>query len=219
MPHSGKGIKEPWHYHPLTIAIIGSIIVVVGQLSATLFPIWLGPDLSDYNLLCNPIYQEIRLTDPVKDAYDTTNWSIINKTSEGLYTCYFISNIKIINLHPIHKYNRQVSLTVTCPPGFSAVTSEPVISDGHPTSLVINANLTHLISDIKDTDNTPKRYPIIVQGIGAEGKKRNCTVIVAWNIDDNAEILGAKILSEARKSSFLSDKYTSKEKIEAAERP
>ena len=46
---------------PVIIALIGSVIVVVGQLAATVIPIWLGPDISDYSLVCNPVYHEISL--------------------------------------------------------------------------------------------------------------------------------------------------------------
>ena len=47
-----------WKDRPLTVAA-GSIIVVVGQLFGTIFPIWFGPDLSDYSVISDPIYHTL----------------------------------------------------------------------------------------------------------------------------------------------------------------
>jgi hypothetical protein len=102
-----KKEKESWLDHPgkiaLVAAVVGSIIMVVGQLFGAIFPIWLGPDLSDYNLLCEPVYNKVLLPD----------MSDPNRSFKGYQT--FISNISVVNLHPIQRYTRQVSLIATYP--------------------------------------------------------------------------------------------------------
>lgn len=201
-------ISNTWLDHPGKVALVGSVIILVGQLGATIFPILFGPDLSDYNLLCSPAYHEIVFAPPLlvehnkivpngenglyfknTSTYCITEYEINN--SVGYCYCILTSVISIINLHPIHKYNRQVSLDVTCPPGFSATLQDPVINGDGITHLTIKANLTYLISNNTQMFNTsynnegspislknPIKYQIAIQGNGADGKKRISTIII-----------------------------------------
>jgi hypothetical protein len=150
---------------PGAVAIVGSIIILVGQLGATMFPIMLGPDLSDYNLLCDPVYHEIK--PPSGELAGWTRNQIVE------------SNISLISMHPIHSYKRQVSLIVNCPTELSATVYPPIVTIDKPSVLHIEFNYTKFT-------NTSKYYPwvinqifpITIKGLGADGKERSCTVLV-----------------------------------------
>ncbi len=146
-----KITRDKW----IDVVIVGSIIVVIGQLicsfSGFVVPILLGPDVSDYNLLCDPGYYTV--------PYSNT---VINY---GLPPF----NVRVISLHPLQNYTRQVSLTVLAPQGFSYIINMPLIYSGQSTELYITADK----SKINASTNS-----IIVQGIGQDGKKRNCTIII-----------------------------------------
>ena len=112
-----------WIDHPGKVALIGSIIILVGQFGATIFPILLGPDLSDYNLICDPVYHEIKLNDTRTVALSA------DYVSKGAFyfAVPFFSQIHLSSLHPLHKYTRQVSLIVSSPPGINCLLSKPII--------------------------------------------------------------------------------------------
>lgn len=154
------------------IAIIGSIIVVVGQLFGTIFPIWLGPDLSDYNLISDPIYHLILYKIDVNvDGYNITCHAANTNTIS------VSSTISVASLHRLHNYNREIYLYVEDPPGFESSVSNPVIRTGQTVSLTTNINMSHIIES-KHNLLEGKKYPITIQGIGADGKKRNCTIVI-----------------------------------------
>ena len=207
MPHT-------WIDHPGKVAVIGSIIILVGQLGATLFPIILGPDLSDYNLVCDPIYIEIMppsetqhvfsqyhaewvengsvreamtsdgpfppfaIGEPNKTHIENITGYRINSSNDLPYQ-EFQTKIYLSNVHPIHKYNRQVFLAVTCPPAFYANVSNPIVTIDQPSILYIGLNYTLYR---KQYNSIPwfanETFPITIQGIGADGKERNCAVLM-----------------------------------------
>ena len=210
-------MSSSWIDHPGKVAIVGSIIILVGQFGATIFPIMLGPDLSDYNLLCDPIYQEI--TPPAETAHNFSinhydfkdNNSKIHfielwgsplnpnfefnhnkpyriyvknitgyqiNISKDKYNSVSISNIYLVNIHPIHRYLRQVLLTISCPPGFNASLSSPIVTIDQPITLYIKINLTYLLKNNREPWVIDQIYPVLIQGIGADGKRRNCTIIM-----------------------------------------
>jgi hypothetical protein len=58
-------------------AVAGSIIMVVGQLFGAFFPIYFGPNLSDYDLVCDPVYHQILLED------SNSSYGVIFSTGGG----------------------------------------------------------------------------------------------------------------------------------------
>lgn len=167
--------------HPGKVAVVatvvGSIILVVGQLFGTFFPIWFGSDLSDYNLVCDPIYTSI-LIDEQNVVFINNKPIIVGHLGSvgGLE-----SVVNAINLHRIHKYLHEIYLSVDCPPGFDISISNPIIIPGKPVNLRLGVNLTYVLKyGNRPLARTHERemYPIVIQGIGADGKKRNCTMII-----------------------------------------
>ena len=86
--------------------------------------------------------------------------------------------ISAISLRPLQPYSRQIFLTVDCPPGIMRSSFSPMITVDHATSVTLWINMTHLRSNVEIA------YPITIEGIGEDGKKRNSTAIVAWNTED-----------------------------------
>jgi hypothetical protein len=170
-------MPKSWLDHPGKVALVGAFIVLMGQLGATIFPILLGPDLSDYDLVCNPMYINISI--------DESHTIFINKEpiGTGPYGGLdgLISTIDAISLHKIYNYNREIFLYVDSPPGISVSLSNPIIKTGEPVNMRIGINLTHMLkyssSPMTQTQDS-EMYPIKICGIGADGKRRNCTVII-----------------------------------------
>ena len=140
-------------------------------MAATVIPVWLGPDLSDYNLVCTPYYHEIALN-------QTKTVDVLDNGTLVAQFAPFNLFITLQSLHPLQRYSRQVFLTISCPPGIERSTFYPVISGDQPTFVSLYVNMTYARSNVKVA------YPITVEGIGADGKKRTCTAIVAWNLKD-----------------------------------
>jgi|GEM_PF-2948106 len=183
---------HPWYespfWGPLTIAIIGSLIVLVGQLSSVVIPVLIGPDLSDYSLVCTPSYHEISLNQTnAVDVWDDGTRRSLNRTKiidmlvNGKIVEFapFDLYITIKSLHPLQRYSRQVFLTISCPPGIEPADSfYPVIRGDQPTFVSLWVNMTYAKSHVHVA------YPITVEGIGSDGKKRTSIAIVAWDLKD-----------------------------------
>jgi hypothetical protein len=210
-------MKSSWLDHPGTVTVVaavaGSIIMVVGQLFGALFPIMLGPDLSDYDLVCDPVYHNILLTNNVtKLSYGskaefggpqgidifvtggdhkngTSSVTIMYpKSTTRNYSYSDTSTISIVSLHRIYDYNREIYLNVESPPGINISLSDPVIRLGKPAKLNIKVNILEVMNPkmIKYGTDFDFKYPIIIRGIGADGKERNCTMIIGLGAADRS---------------------------------
>lgn len=191
-----KDDKDSWLNHPGKVAVVaavaGSIIMCVGQLFGTLLPIWFGPNLSDFSLTTDPVYQKIELHEPLlsNGGYTTVTYTNNNTTkklydnyiinnSVGLSYYYFNASLTARNLHPIQEYTYQIALIANCPRGFEAIISNPSIRVHQSTDISIKANLTYLIAN---TNFEETNYLITIEGTGSDGKKRNCNIILRFAI-------------------------------------
>lgn len=149
------------------IAIAGSIILATGQLIGSLcsvmFPIWFGPDVSDYGLSCYPINYSYEYNSNSTAYYD-------NKTATASAALIFISKIYASDLHPLRQYNREIYLNITSPRGLSADVSEFVIKP--------NQNANVYVYTYNKSELYPGRYAITVHGIGEDGKTRDCKLFL-----------------------------------------
>jgi tetratricopeptide (TPR) repeat protein len=154
------------------ISIAGTIVLVTAQLigafSGVMFPIMLGPDVSDYSISCDPVDLKIVIPDSLIDEEVAAK---LNHTSvkRSIFNMYTV-NISVNNLNPLRKYNKQVYITSSCPPEFEVNVFSPVLKIDHSSELRIGTRLNDLRTDWK--------YPIVVQATGADGKKRNCTISI-----------------------------------------
>jgi len=108
----------------------------------------------------------------------------------------FSSNVSINNLHPLQKYKHAISLIVLCPIGFKAFFSNPTIGLDQSSELIIIANITYLKNKIlKEPEvftqdeglvfsiRADKTFTIEIQSIGADGKRRNSTMLITIKSD------------------------------------
>lgn len=174
--------KNPF-WGPLIIAIIGGYLALAGQFAAIYFPLYYGADLSDYSVLCTPQSHEIELSEPMMYPFITGPCSIEGTCydyviNNSVRYCYYLfkSNLSAIDLHPYYKYKHQISLFPTCPQGFDAIVKDSFFSVGQTVEIEIKANLTYILSRYGYTNNA--KYPIIIESIGADGKKRNSTIMI-----------------------------------------
>jgi hypothetical protein len=217
------------------VGLVGGFFIVLGQLAATTIPIWLGPDLSDFNIICDPAYHEIDLNTPPnippfvdKDDYNlklggipigskkfivprpiknedllVTLGTVTQNSSYILEYGVFSSEISIASLHPLQKYKRDVNLIVACPVGFSASLSNSTLSLGRPVKLKVVANITYFKKTIFGTlglfshstnelifsiKNEKTVIPITIEGIGADGKRRNSTMLIAMKSQTGSDL-------------------------------
>jgi hypothetical protein len=181
-----KDLKSSWFDHlgkvTFLAAVAGSLIMVVGQLFGTLFPIWLGPDLSDYDLVCDPIYHNILIKHDFNSSHGYVFASDVGSIFTTGVSCTYsgTSTISVHSLHRIYGYEREIYLNVKSLPGINVSLSDPIIQLGKPIYLNLNVNILYLLNNHAEYGSFwDNKYPIVIQGIGADGKERNCTVIIA----------------------------------------
>jgi hypothetical protein len=178
---SDKKDKKSWLDHPGKVALVGAFIILMGQFGATIFPIVFGPDLSDYNLLCDPVYHDILIDNNNFLFIDNNTGYKIPEDQNSKCYCEVQSIIRAVNFNRIQNYGRDIYLSVYCPPGFEARLSDPIIRSDKPVFLKVNINLTYLMNSSYGSQSYTQfrdKYPLIIEGIGADGKKRNCTMII-----------------------------------------
>jgi len=178
-------IDECWR----NISIAGTIVLVTAQLigafSGVMFPIMLGPDVSDYNISCDPANLEIVIPDSL--IYEEFSaWPNHSSSKSIMYKAYTVK-ISVDNLNPLRKYDKQVYITPSNHPVFDINVFSPVLKTGQSSELSISARLNDL--------HLYWKYPIVIQAIGADGKKRNCTIsirVISENEANSSEIWNNK---------------------------
>jgi len=137
--------RNPWYENALLIAVAGSIIVVIGQLAGTVIPIKYGAE----------------------DVSDfsvslSSNWVKVinsNKLKEPI-------TVTVEDLHPsLRPYKYGIYLrALQMPPGINVTLQPLLIRPGETSKMDISFS-----SDLKGD------FPIIIQGMGGNGKSRNTT--------------------------------------------
>jgi hypothetical protein len=113
--------------------------------------------LSDYSLTCEPNFVEADFRSLNLDPMDLI-----------VFPAYTVQ-VRAISSHPIQNYTRQIYLTVSSPPGILIQLDNSVLHTGQSTNLKIMA-----VADMLNNSD----YPVVIRGIGEDGKKRDCTVLV-----------------------------------------
>lgn len=178
--------KRNWYELPILITIAGSILIIVGQFATTLLPIMVGQeDSSDFYITVKPISIE------VNRLYEKEALSIGHEIRESPSGDYYTFNVfdlpysnipqfsqvdvEVHNLHEIiRRYVHPIFLKVVdCPQNIIAEFDNP---QGIPS---FRTNMTIKILSLNPND-TIINYPLTIQGIGGNGKTRNCTFFVIY---------------------------------------
>lgn len=159
---------------PLMIAAIGSVIAFMGQLFGTVLPIYLGPDISDYDLYCDPVYvvfTPAHMPD-LSQLSDLLNTSQVPAVDRPLLNRSVV--ISANNLHPLQRYKHKIYLDCIIPKGAYAKFSDDVITADQKTTLTLDISMGLLLKILQSND----KYPVIIEGTGSDGKVRNCTLYI-----------------------------------------
>ena len=156
-----KKERRPWYENALLLAVAGSIIIVMGQLAGTLIPIMYGAaDASDFSISINP-----------SGIY--TYESVINSSFDMVH-------VTVEDTHPyLRPYRFNVFLRALDVQNGITIWFDP------PEVKPTGASQMH----IKFNNYSIKEYPIVIQGMGGDGKIRNSTFYVGS--------LGGKIVRSA----------------------
>lgn len=150
------GTSKSWYENALLLAAAGSVIAVIGQLAGTVIPIMYGPeDVSDFLIGADPIEATLFLF-PEDGAY-------------AINPAYWY--VRVENFHAyLRPYRFGVLLkSFGEPEGVALAFHLPEIRPGD----VSRMNFT--ISESAIYSLKEGGYPITIQGIGGDGRKRNTT--------------------------------------------
>lgn len=143
--------SSPWYETSFAIAIIGSIIAIVGQLGGTLIPIMWGPEsVSDF-----AVYAD----DPAVTLLPNQN---------QLFTSIYVEDLHSFlrpYMHAIHL------ITVGQP--------ESINIDFSKGDHLTGTNEVEMVISRKSNQTTPSgKYLVDIVGLGGDGKERNCSVLL-----------------------------------------
>jgi hypothetical protein len=151
-----EGASRSWYENALLLAVAGSVIAVIGQLAGTVIPIMYGPeDVSDFSIGVDPVEGTLFLF-PEDDAY-------------AISPHYWYVKVEDSHAH-LRPYKFGVLLkSFEEPEGVALSFHLPEIHPGE----VSRMNFT--ISRSTPSSLKDGGYPIIIQGVGGDGRKRNTT--------------------------------------------
>lgn len=166
--------KSSWLENALVLAVAGSIIALIGQLAVTVIPIMYGPsDISDYSISVNPIYIETNLS---------------NLKISG----YVLSEVAEIEIDDSHKFLRPYKYDIylqalNLPAGWNALFTPPGVKFSDKDFFIklrdlLLDNKTAKISKMEiwvDPAKEMSYHPIIIQGMGSDGKTHNTTLYIS----------------------------------------
>ncbi len=154
-----KSSARQWSENALLVTVAGSLIVIIGQLAGTIIPIMYGPeDMSDFSIKLDHI-------SAVVDIQNCANQSI--ESSHPVTTKIIVEDLHHF-LRP-YRFNIYFKALGSLDNTSAAFTPREINFTKRltPTELLnisIKTNLTEI-----------GVYPIVIQGIGGDGKKRNTT--------------------------------------------
>jgi len=138
--------QREWYENALLLAVAGSIIAVIGQLAGTLIPIMYGPQ-------------------------DSSDFSVVVSPTQltTIDEGEVYGRVYVNDLHPIIRpYRFGVQLFVNeseLPDGLVVKFLNPVMDPGG-----------FSVIDINCTNISAHTHPIVIQGIGGDGRKRRTTL-------------------------------------------
>jgi hypothetical protein len=156
----------------LIIAIVGAFIAFIATLSQTIIPIYFSSESSDFSIFIQPInIDAIPLTSNVLP-------SILKILDPSKYenTTNFTSTPAIIEVRNIHDKISPYKHTVF----LKTISSDPNLYIELNNSEGVPPFKAEMYVYINQASNSLIQRPIIIQGIGSNGKTRNCTFYVTY---------------------------------------
>jgi tetratricopeptide (TPR) repeat protein len=170
LSNASRKNKSQWYEWPILIAVTTAALALIGQFMVTLLPIW-STDTGDFYISVKPVPIEAKLVPYEILPTNMENWSQLIKEPQSPNAKVevqdlnsFIKNYR----HPVFlksddKYNKIHNLIVQ----FRSPATEPPFT---AELFVYTTNTTESIENL----------PITIEGIGGDGKRRNCTVYILY---------------------------------------
>ena len=160
----------------MIVAIVGAFIAFIATLCQTIIPIYFSSESSDFSVFVNPI--DIEAT-PLESEILPSLLQIWNPELENRSKSIKLPPIvEVQNVHNvISPYKHSVYLKIE--------SSNPNIYVEFDKPEEMPYFKTNMSVYIKNTNKSVIHYPIIVQGIGGNGKIRNCTFYVTYIVSDD----------------------------------
>jgi|GEM_PF-3029890 len=178
----GNKKSKTWYEVPIMVTICGSLLIIMGNVVTTLVPIMYGPvDSSDFYITVDPISVEA-IQMPEDSSLPSNIFTIISIAPKGLQQVNDSSpagqviHQAFAEVHDsqdgIRPYKNIVFLRVVeKPPEISIDFEHPQDEPTFKTRMFVYINRTN--RSIAD-------YPVTIQGIGGDGKRRNSTFYVYY---------------------------------------
>jgi len=171
---------------------MAALLAIFGQVLASIVPIWLGPsDLSDFNINIDRVYYKIGVEGDSLGLLDIQRIeplpeSTVNNVQIKNNNIIISSTILIKNLLPwIKPYPHTVFVRVINPPsGLSFIIRNP---EGKPN---FETRMDIIIPFDKIKTIVPGNYPVVIEGLGGDGKFRNCTCYISIENNLTGSLLG-----------------------------
>jgi tetratricopeptide (TPR) repeat protein len=182
-----------WYELPILVTILGSLLLLIGNVVTNLVPIMFGAeDSSDFYITIDNVYIEPNLiteqrhldySNILRERYGEPETGNTDQRSdfgfpdrEWLPKETPLANVTVYNRHEyLRKYDFPVYIKAIGAPSNIIITFDPpqaVPKFSSNMSVYIKTNASLLSSD------NIVGYPITIQGIGGDGKKRNCTAYI-----------------------------------------
>jgi tetratricopeptide (TPR) repeat protein len=161
-----KGDKKPWYEWSILIAVIAGVLALSGQFVASLLPI-LSADTGDFFINVNPMPIEAKPSQHVFLPEDIEDWQKITLGEDVAQANVSVEDInRFIKdyRHPVWlRSTEDRNVTIR----FEAPAKEPPFT-------------AKMFVQVNDPTHSIDYAPITIQGIGGDGKKRNCTVYIVY---------------------------------------
>jgi tetratricopeptide (TPR) repeat protein len=169
---SPKSDRNPWYDRALTIAIIAGLLAII----PSLLPL-VSEDIGDFIITVNPMPIEAKPTKHVFLARDIEDWPTIPLENESAKANVFVKDNNILRnyRHPVWlRAIEDRNLTIR----FENPVKEPPFT-------------AQMFVQVKDPTKSIEYAPVTIQGIGGDGRIRNCTVYIVYKSPEDLVNEGA----------------------------
>jgi hypothetical protein len=185
----GHNQEEAWYDKPFMVALVGSILIIIGNIVTTVMPM-LYQD-SDFYITIDKGYVE---PDPNEIPPELialgyfNNVTYLEKTIRFLKIRPISAHVSVNNTHRwLKEYNYRVYLKAISVPKNVTIFFYP--NNQEPT---FTTNMSIFIGEL---NNSIIDYPVTIQGIGEDGRIRNCTFYLDYFSKDDCMKIGKGLLA------------------------
>jgi hypothetical protein len=168
---------KSWLENAFMLAVAGSIIALIGTLATTILPIMYGhEDISDFSITVDPLTCRFDVQNCTNNTNDTNNSVWVNIKAENFHKWLrpykFGIHFQAISpsINDTYAYFDPQDISLPSPLDFRERKSSTYHS-GKQILMPLDTAMVHITAKSAATGT----FPIIIQGIGGDGRIRNAT--------------------------------------------